>query len=73
VKLDLLVEQAQAHFWMGKTASVSGRELLYGPQYREAVRFLEIVNRQPGIGRVLDRADLKDIYQEAKNEYPGAA
>jgi len=72
-KLGLLVEEARAHYLLGELASVSGKTSQYVPQYREAVRLLESVSKEPGVGHLLDRADLKAIYQDAIKSYQGAA
>ena len=72
-KLGLLIEEARAHYLLGELASVGGKTSQYVPQYREAVRLLESVSKEPGVGHLLDRADLKGIYQDAVKSYQGAA
>lgn len=72
-KLGLIIEQARAHYLLGELASVSGKSSQYVPQYREAVRLLESVSKQAGVGHLLDRSDLKGIYQDAMKSYQGAA
>src|SRR5215472_7765737 len=72
-KLGLLVEQAQAHFLLGQSYSRTGRTNQYAPQYQEAVRILESISKEPGVGRLLDRSDLKDVYQQSAKSYQGAA
>jgi tetratricopeptide (TPR) repeat protein len=72
-KLGLIIEEARAHYLMGELASVSGKSTQYVPQYREAVRLLESVSKEPGVGHLLDRADLQGIYQDARKSYQGAA
>ncbi len=72
-KLGLLVEQARAHYLLGEILSVGGRTKEYVPQYQEAVRILESISKENGVGRLLDRSDLKDIYRDAVKSYQGAA
>jgi serine/threonine protein kinase/tetratricopeptide (TPR) repeat protein len=72
-KLGLLVEQARAHYLLGEVLSVGGKTKEYVPQYREAVRILESISKENGVGRLLDRSDLKDIYRDAMKSYQGAA
>ena len=71
-KLGLIIEQAQAHYLLGELATVSGKEKQFGFQFRETVRLLESISKGPGIGHLLDRADLKGIYQDAAKSYQGA-
>ncbi|MFZ0706086.1 MAG: tetratricopeptide repeat protein [Candidatus Korobacteraceae bacterium] len=70
-KLGLIVEQAQAHYLMGELATVSGKEKQLGFQFRDTVNLLESISKQPGVGHLLDRADLKGIYQDALKSYQG--
>ncbi len=70
-KLGLIIEQAQAHYLLGQLATVTGKEKQFGFQYRDTVKLLESVSKDPGVGRLLDRADLKGIYQDALKAYQG--
>jgi eukaryotic-like serine/threonine-protein kinase len=70
-KLGLLVEQARAHFLLGEIYSRAGKTREYTPQYQEAVRILESISKESGVGRLLDRADLKDVYRDAVKAYQG--
>jgi len=72
-KLGLLVEQARAHFLMGELYSRAGKTREYMPQYQEAVRILDSISKESGVGRLLDRSDLKDLYRDAVKSYQGAA
>ncbi len=72
-KLGLRVEQARAHFYFGQVYSGTGKTNQYAPQYQEAVRILESISKEQGAGRLLDRSDLKDVYQQAVKSYQGAA
>ncbi len=70
-KLGLIIEQAQAHYLMGQVATVSGKEKQYGFQFRDTVKLLESISKEPGVGHLLDRADIKGIYQDAVKSYQG--
>ncbi len=70
-KLGLIIEQAQAHYLMGQLATVSGKEKQYGFQFRDTVKLLESISKEPGVGHLLDRADIKGIYQDAVKAYQG--
>jgi tetratricopeptide (TPR) repeat protein len=70
-KLGLIIEQAQAHYLLGQLATVTGKEKQFGFQYRDTVKLLESVSKDPGVGHLLDRADLKGIYQDAVKAYQG--
>ena len=70
-KLGLIIEQAQAHYLMGQVATVSGKEKQYGFQFRDTVRLLESMSKEPGVGHLLDRADIKGMYQDAVKAYQG--
>ena len=72
-KLGLLVEQARAHFLLGQIYNRAGKTREYGPQYQETVRILESISKESGVGRLLDRSDLKDLYHDAVKSYQGAA
>ncbi len=70
-KLSLVIEQAQAHYLLGQLATVTGKEKQFAFQYRDTVKLLESVSKDPGVGHLLDRADLKGIYQDALKAYQG--
>jgi eukaryotic-like serine/threonine-protein kinase len=72
-KLGLRIEQARAHFLLGQIYARSEKTSQYAPQYQEAVRILESISKESGAGRLLDRSDLKDVYQQAVKSYQGAA
>ena len=70
-KLGLKIEQAQAHYWLGHLATVTGKEKQLGFEFRDTVNLLESVSKDPGAGHLLDRADIKPIYQDALKSYQG--
>ena len=71
-KLGLIIEQAHAHYLLGELATVSGKEKQFEFQFRDTVKLLESVSKEPGVGHLLDRSDLKGIYQDALKSYQGA-
>ncbi len=72
-KLGLIIEQAQAHYLLGRLAGAGGQTAQSVAQYRQAVQLLETASKEQGIGHLLDRADLKDIYQDALKAYQGGS
>jgi tetratricopeptide (TPR) repeat protein len=71
-KLGLRAEQARAQYFLGRALAQSGRQSEAVSHYREAVKILESINKENGAGRVLERADLKDIYRDAAKAYQGS-
>ena len=70
-KLGLIIEQAQAHYLLGKLADAAGQKAQSVAQYRQTVQLLENASKDPGVGHLLDRADLKSLYQDAVKAYQG--
>ncbi len=70
-KLGLRVDQARAQYLLGEAIAHSGKASEAVPHYREAVKLLESISKQDGAGRVLERADLRDIYRNAAKSYQG--
>lgn len=70
-KLGLRVEQARAQFLLGNASAHSGKPQEAVPHYRQAVGILESISKEDGATRVLERADLKDIYRDAAKSYQG--
>ncbi len=70
-KLGLRVEQARAQFLLGNASALSGKPQEAVPHYRQAVGILESISKEEGATRVLERADLKDIYRDAAKSYQG--
>jgi serine/threonine protein kinase/tetratricopeptide (TPR) repeat protein len=68
-KLGLRIQQAQAQYWLGKSLDRSGDTKDAVSHYREAAKILESLSKQDGAGRVLERADLKNVYQDAAKSY----
>jgi eukaryotic-like serine/threonine-protein kinase len=72
-KLGLRVEQARAQFLLGSASVLSGKPQEAVPHYRQAVGILESISREEGATRVLERADLKDLYRDASKSYQGGS
>ncbi len=70
-KLGLRVEQARAQFFLGNASAKSGKPQDAVPHYRQAVALLESISKEEGATRVLERADLKDMYRDASKSYQG--
>jgi tetratricopeptide (TPR) repeat protein len=70
-KLGLVIEQARAHYLLGKLAGAAGQKTQSVAQYRQTVQLLEAASKEPGAGHLLDRADLKDVYGDALKAYQG--
>jgi tetratricopeptide (TPR) repeat protein len=71
-KLGLIIEKAQAHYLMGALATVTNKEKQLGSEYRDTVNTLETISKQPGMEHLLDREDLKGMYQDAlKSAFQG--
>lgn len=64
-KLGARVLLAKSHFLMANALRLTGDSSEAGGHYREAVRLLNAIRSEPGAEKVLDRADLKPIYQES--------
>ncbi len=69
--LGLRLDQARAQYFLGKALAETGKPNEAVPHYREAVKILESVSKEEGATRVLERADLKDIYRDAAKGYQG--
>ncbi len=70
-KLGLRVEQARAQFLLGNASAHSGKPQEAVSHYRQTVAILESISKEEGATRVLERADLKDIYRDAAKSYQG--
>ena len=72
-KLALRVEQARIHFLLGSVLSQSGNAKDAVPHYRETVRILESIAKENGAARVLERADIKDMYHDSMKSFQGVS
>jgi serine/threonine protein kinase/tetratricopeptide (TPR) repeat protein len=64
-KLGLTMETARIHYLMGTSLRLSGDESAAASHYREALRSLDEMKKEPGAEHLLDRSDLRAIYEEA--------
>jgi tetratricopeptide (TPR) repeat protein len=63
-KLRLRVLRAKSQFLLAAALRLTGNGTEAAGHYRDAVRLLDEVRQEPGADRVMERADLKSIYQE---------
>ncbi|HZQ95456.1 MAG TPA: tetratricopeptide repeat protein, partial [Candidatus Sulfotelmatobacter sp.] len=64
-KLGTRMQTAKIQYLLGNSLRRSGESANAAPHYREAVRLLDETRKEPGTEKLLDRADLKSIYEEA--------
>jgi eukaryotic-like serine/threonine-protein kinase len=64
-KLGLRLENARIHYLLGSALRLSGSASEATAQYREALRLLDEIRKEPGAEHVIERYDLKPIYAEA--------
>jgi len=63
-KLGLRLESARIHYLMGTALRLSGNGSEAAAQYREALRLLDEIRKEPGAEHVAERYDLKSMYAE---------
>jgi len=64
-KLGSRMETARIQFLLGTSSRLDGKGSDGTSHYREAVRILDEIKKEPGAQGVLQRADLKSLYDEA--------
>jgi serine/threonine protein kinase/tetratricopeptide (TPR) repeat protein len=64
-KLGLRATLARSHYLMGAILRLTGKEAEATHHYRETVRLLEEIRKEPDAANVLQRADLNSIYTES--------
>jgi tetratricopeptide (TPR) repeat protein len=64
-KLGLRLENARIHYLLGSALRFSGSASEATAQYREALRLLDEIRKEPGAEHVIERYDLKPVYAEA--------
>jgi hypothetical protein len=64
-KLGARMLLARSHFLLASALRLSGNAPEAGGHYREVVRLLDEMSKERGADKILDRADLKPIYQES--------
>jgi eukaryotic-like serine/threonine-protein kinase len=65
-KLGMRMQTVKIQYLLGNSLRLSGDSTNAAGHYREAVRMLDEVKRDPGAEKLLERADLKSIYEEAR-------
>ena len=64
-KLGMRMQIAKIHYLMGNALRLSGDSSNAAGQYRDAVRLLDEMKKEPGAEKLLERADLKTTYEDA--------
>ncbi len=71
-RLGLRLENARIHYLLGANARLSGNSSDALGQYQQALRLLDDMKKEPGAERLLERADLHAIYEDATRwSHPG--
>jgi len=63
-KLGLRFQSTKIHYLLGNTLRLSGNSPEAAGHYREALRLLDEMKKEPGADHLLDRSDLRTIYAE---------
>jgi hypothetical protein len=64
-RLGVRMESARIHYLLGRSLRATGDAGAAAGQYRQTLTILDDVKREPGAEHLLDRFDLKAIYDEA--------
>jgi serine/threonine protein kinase/Tfp pilus assembly protein PilF len=64
-KLGVRMESAKIHYLLGTSLRVAGDAAAAAGQYKQTVTILDDIKREPGAERLLDRTDLKAIYDDS--------
>jgi eukaryotic-like serine/threonine-protein kinase len=72
-KLGLRTLQARTHYLLAMNLRLTGDQAEATLHYREALRILEEIRKEPGAEKLLDRADLKSLFDEASRFVPAKA
>ncbi|HKM80966.1 MAG TPA: tetratricopeptide repeat protein [Candidatus Acidoferrum sp.] len=64
-KLGLRLQAARIHYLLGETMRLHGSAADAPSQYRQTLTLLDEIKKDPGAEHVLERADLKSIYEGA--------
>ena len=64
-KMGLRLQNAKIHYWLASTLRSAGTASEATPQYREALRLLDEIRKEPGAEHIIERYDLKPMYAEA--------
>ena len=63
-KLGMRILVSKSHYLLATALRLTGNSAEAAGHYQEAVRLLDEVGKEPGVDKVLERADLKSIYQD---------
>lgn len=66
-KLGLRLETARIHYLLGTSLRLSGGGSEAAAQYREALRLLDEIGKEPGAEHLMERPDLQAIYADASS------
>jgi len=66
-KLGLRTLLAKSDFLLATALRLTGNSAEAAGHYHEALRLLDEISKEPGAEKVMERADLKSIYQESKS------
>ncbi len=64
-KLGMQPLSARAHYLLAAAATDSGEQSAAQDHYREALRLLDVMKKDPGAEKLLQRSDFKAIYDES--------
>jgi len=64
-RLGVRVETARIHFLLGNSLRLSGDAIEAAGQYKQTLSILDEMKKEPGAEHLLERSDLKSIYDEA--------
>jgi eukaryotic-like serine/threonine-protein kinase len=64
-KLGMRMQTAKIHYLLGTSLRLSGSSSEAPGHYREALRLLDEMKKEPGANQLLDRSDLHTIYAES--------
>ncbi len=64
-KLGLRLQTARIHYLLGETMRLGGNAVDAPAQYQQALAMLDQIKNDPGAEHVLERTDLKSIYDDS--------
>ena len=71
-KLGLRLETARIHYLLGNAIRLGGDAAGAVSQYAQTLRMLDEMKKEPGAEHLLDRSDLRAIYDDANRWFSGA-
>jgi eukaryotic-like serine/threonine-protein kinase len=64
-RLGVRMESARIHYLLGSSLRATGDAAAAAGQYKQTLRILDDVKREPGAEHLLERSDLKAVYDES--------